>query len=650
VSLRRVRIALAGNPNAGKTSLFNLLTGASQKVGNWPGVTVERISGNFSCGEFDVEAVDLPGIYSLTTSSLDEHISRDYLFDESPDLIVNVVDATCLERHLYLTAQIAEMHIPMLIVLNMTDKAKADGIIVSPEVLSGVFGCPVVESVANRGDMRDPIVGALCAALAKPRPPSVKVAQRLNEILSHDEHLDAAKARYALVASICKKAIVRSAVTRKNITDTLDKIVLHNLVGPLIFALTMYLMFWFTIDLGGCFIDFFDISFGAVFVDGTRALCDLFHAPALFTSFFSDGIGGGIRTVSTFVPPIFFMFFALAFLEDSGYMARAAFIADRFMRKVGLPGKAFVPMIVGFGCNVPAILSARTLEDPKDRLVTILINPFMSCGARMPVYALFTAVFFPKNGGLVVASLYVTGVVLALATAFLLKKWVFRQEASPFILEIPPYQFPSAQSILLHAWLRLQGFIVKAGKAILTVVVLFTMLGGLGSSQESFVGKAGKALVPIFSPMGMTPDNWPAAVGLVSGLFAKEAVIGTLDSVYSQIDGHLQHNSPVRSIPQKLSDAFQSVSVNFSQISLPFDFFKKNTESVETAFQESLKKRFTSNAAVYAYLLFVLLYTPCVAAMAAMYKEIGLGWTLFSVVYQAAVAWGVATVFYQLFG
>jgi ferrous iron transport protein B len=537
----------------------------------------------------------------------------------------------------------------MLVVLNMSDKARAENIIVSTEELSSLLGCQVIAAVANRAEMRDPILAAISDALRRHRPPSAEVAKRMTSILSHDEHLDVAKARYELVASICRKAIDRSAAIRKNITDVLDKIVLDNLGGPVLFMLTMCAMFWFTIDFGGAFIDFFDIAFGAIFVDGTRMIGEALRLPAWITAFFADGIGGGIQTVSTFVPPIFCMFLALAFLEDSGYMARAAFIADRFMRKIGLPGKAFVPMIVGFGCNVPAILSARTLEDPKDRMVTVLINPFMSCGARMPVYALFTAVFFPVNGGLIVASLYAVGVMMALTTALALKKWVFRHEASPFILELPTYHIPSLRSVLIHAWLRLQGFVIKAGKAILAVVVLFTLLGGAGSSQDSFVGKVGKAMVPVFAPMGVTQENWPAAVGLVSGLFAKEAVVGTLDAMYSQIDGHMGEEEQERTIPQKLADACVAVRTNLAAVKLPFDLRASEAESIETEFQESLKRRFPNTAAVYAYLLFVLLYTPCIAAMAAMYKEIGLRWTIFAVIYQAMIAWLTATVFYRIF-
>ena len=390
----------------------------------------------------------------------------------------------------------------------------------------------------------------------------------------------------------------------------------------------------------------------------------------------AGGIGGGIQTVATFIPPIFFIFFCLAILEDSGYMARAAFVMDRLMRAIGLPGKSFIPMLVGFGCNVPAIMATRTLESQKDRTMTIMMNPFMSCGARMPVYALFAAAFFPGAGGMVVLSLYLVGIFLAIMTGVLLNKTVLKGEPSTFIMELPPYHIPSIRGILIHTWERLKTFMLRAGKVIILVVIVLSFLNSIGSdgsfgnedSKNSVLSKIGKAIVPIFHPMGMRDDNWPAAVGIFTGIFAKEAVIGTLDSLYSQIDAvdpgeGGEEEEDGFDFWSGIGDSFASIPPALSELTLPFsvsgllgaeveeyDNLDDAAEGleIEVSTTTALMKRFDGKIGAYAYLLMILLYMPCVAAIAAVYRELNWQWTLFSALYLSALAWLISTLFYQV--
>lgn len=719
---KKFEIGVVGNPNCGKTTIFNALTGAHQHVGNWPGVTVEHIVGDYEFENKEFKLVDLPGIYSLSTSSLDEEIAKEYILKQQPDLIVNIIDASNLERNLYLTIQLIEMRVPLLLVLNMMDKVRQKEIKLNVEKLSVLLGCPIVCTIANKKDREDKLCKAILNAAEEKRVSSANVyfsdelekaiknimpfaslderhesARRWTAIelleasisksflsgdadenllekertsvekkLKRDIDIAIADSRYGFIKSVCKRVIDRSNIVRKTVTDIVDKFVLNRFLGIPIFVLAMYFTFWITINVGGCFIDFFDILFGAVFVDGFRGLLQSVGTPDVLITFLADGVGAGIQTIATFIPPIFFMFLCLSILEDSGYMARAAFVMDRLMRFIGLPGKAFVPMLVGFGCNVPAIMATRTLEEENDRIVSVVMNPFMSCGARMPVYALFVAAFFPRQGGAIVFSLYAIGVIAAVVTALLLRRTVFKGKTSAFIMELPPYHLPVLRNLFIHAWMRLKAFIFKAGKAILAAVVVLGFLNSWGidgsfgkaDSAESVLSHVGKKTVPVFRPLGVTDENWPAAVGLFTGIFAKEAVIGTLDTLYSQIDSlDRQHEDAQFDFLAVAREAFLSIIDNLSQLSMPFTLEGLIGADIEGAVEDleveerlygSMTKRFDGRIGAYAYLLFVLLYMPCVAAIAAIYKEIGLKWTIFSCAYQTFVAWSVATVFYQL--
>lgn len=594
-------VAIIGNPNCGKTTLFNVLTGAKQSVGNWPGVTVEKKTGGFNIDKREITLVDLPGIYSLQPSSSvseDERVARDYVASSEAQAIINIVDASNLERNLYLTAQLLELQIPMVVVVNMLDVAKTHGLEINLEKLQDELGCPVVGIVASRkkgieelkqaldkqlsepeaaanpivfsADIENAItkIGAILAKQAIPRSrwvaeqlvegdaeilkvfPGISIDEAepiLQEIdAKYDGDVDMAMAdvRYQFVSKVSQQSIVRTGQAGQTLTDKIDKIVLNRWLGIPIFLGVMYLMFIFAINIGSAFIDFFDILFGAIFIDGFGELLTYLGTPEWLKTILADGIGGGIQCVSTFVPVIACMFFALSFLEDSGYMARAAFVMDRFMRALGLPGKSFVPLIVGFGCGVPAIMASRTMEKKSDRITTVLMAPFMSCGARLPVYVLFATAFWPMNGQNLVFALYLIGIAVAVATGFMLKRTALKGESGAFLMEIPPYHLPTLRNLLLSTWDRLQGFVVRAGKVIVVLVAVLCFLNSLGTdgtfgnedSDKSVLSQIGKTIVPVFKPMGIQEENWPAAVGVFTGILAKEAVVGTLDSLYSSMD------------------------------------------------------------------------------------------------------------------
>ena len=728
MSARSYAIGLMGNPNCGKTTLFNALTGARQQVGNWPGVTVERRAGEYRHGDDRFEVVDLPGTYSLDVVdreiSLDEKIARDYVHANQADLIVNIVDAANLERNLYLTIQLAEMRVPLLVVLNMVDVAEARGMRVDADALSRQLGCPVLPVVAAQGKGIAELKTALARAVTDPPRASVLVeyeaaldhavaglARQLQEVakaagvaprwlavrllegddlarqaagpelaleaakraeaLGNDLDIQVADARYGLSNHIARQVVKVTGRVGRDLTDRIDRVVLSRALGIPIFLLMMYLMFLFTINVGGAFIDFFDQAAGVVFVDGFGEVLVGIGAPQWVHLILAKGIGGGLQTVATFIPVIGFLYLFLSVLEDSGYMARAAFVMDRFMRFVGLPGKSFVPLIVGFGCNVPAIMATRTLEQRRDRLLTIAMAPFMSCGARLPVYVLFAAAFFPQGAQNVVFGLYLLGIAVAMATGLALKHSILRGEATPFIMELPPYHLPTAKGILIHTWARLKGFIYRAGRVIVPMVLVLNFLnavatdGSIGNenSERSLLAQIGSAIAPAFSPMGLTQENWPATVGIFTGILAKEAVVGTLDATYTALatqDAGAQQQEAQFDLAAAFLDAFATIPANLADALgawadplglASLDVSDQATvaaeQGVSTGTFGAMAARFDGAAGAFAYLLFILLYTPCTAALAAIYQESGSRWMLFVAFWTLALAYGLATLYYQ---
>jgi len=728
--MSRFVIGVVGNPNCGKTTLFNVLTGTKQRVGNWPGVTVDRKVGHFQYEHHQIELVDLPGIYSLDvipqTSSVDEQIAQDYILSGAADLIVNIVDATNLERNLYLTTELLEMQVPLVVAINMMDRAQQRQIKVDLVALSQQLGVPVIPVTAAQNQGIDALQHAMIQAAQAHTVPSIRVTyppaieaaieqllpevrQQLspqrqahahwitlklleNDGLAHQlvqptlrsqvtaiqksietelqEELDTIVAdnRYAFIFSVVEKTVHKSQQFSRTVSDKIDTIVLHRFGGPLIFLGVIYLMFMFTINMGNAFVDFFDILMGSLLVEGLGALLTQLHTPAWLTLLLADGIGGGIQTVATFIPIIGFLYLFLSFLEDSGYMARAAFIMDRFMRRIGLPGKSFVPLIVGFGCNVPAVMSTRILENPRDRMLTILMNPFISCGARLPVYALFAAAFFPIGGQNVVFGLYLIGIAVAILTGLIMKKTLLKGEVAHFFIELPAYHWPTWRNMGLQTWERLKRFIFGAGKIIVPMVVVLTFLNAWGTdgsydnenSRDSVLSELSQTVTPVFEPMGINEDNWPAIVGILTGILAKEVVIGSLDALYSQL-AMPKAVEPPFDFWSSIYQAFSSIPLNLAQLSHQWldplginigDIsnleMAASAQAVDEGTFGAMVERFDGRIGAFAYLLFILLYTPCSATIAAIYRETTLKWTLFVTAWTTGIAYLVATVFYQL--
>jgi ferrous iron transport protein B len=656
-------VALIGNPNSGKTTLFNDLTGAHQKVGNWPGVTVEKKTGVSHLNGWTVQVVDLPGIYSLEQEYLgiDEKIARDYLDGAEIDVIVNIVDAHNLQRNLVLTQQILEGDVPVIVALNMMDVAAEHGMQVDPDELSNRLGVPVVPVVASRGDGIDSLRQSLTAVLDD----GVK-HQPTEALPEADTTSDRLVQRYH-AASVLTDGVVQITRVEHTLTERIDNWVLNRWLGIPCFLLMMYLMFTFAINLGAVFIDFFDILFAAVLVDATRYLLAMAGMPEWIIVLLSDGLGGGIQLVATFIPVIGFLFLCLSILEDSGYMSRAAFVVDRLMSKMGLPGSAFVPLIVGFGCNVPSIMAARSLGRESDRLLTIAMAPFMSCGARLTVYALFAAAFFPTNGQNVVFFLYLLGIAMAVLTGFLFRKQIFSTEITPSLQEMPVYHVPVLRNILLTTWFRLRSFVFRAGKTIVTVVIVLSFLnsvsldGSFGNedSEGSALSTIGKQITPIFAPIGVQEDNWAATVGLFTGLFAKEAVVGTLDALYSGPQEVASRHA--LDIWGAAVDAVVSIKDNAADLANTLvdplgisvgDVTDKQaaaeSQGVQTNTLSNMASLFGTQFAAFCYLVFVLLYAPCVAVLGAIAKEAGWRWMVLVFTWSTGLAYITASVLYQV--
>ncbi|ASP39304.1 ferrous iron transport protein B [Bacterioplanes sanyensis] len=699
-------IGLIGNPNCGKSTVFNALTGAKQVVGNWPGVTVERKSGHSRCGQHNCTIVDLPGTYALDESDsdtpADEQIARRFLIAKEADVVVNIIDGNHLQRHLYLTSQLLDMGINVICAVNMLDVAARHGKRIDCDALADALGVPVVPIVAATGDGIDALKQSIGQQLANPtscqplnlddesleawlqqaqhgdierfaalqwlaQPPTAPTGQPLPPLPDAVAvHADTDVATY--IAGLRYQAINRivthvehQASEKISLTERIDRWVLHRWLGIPIFLLVMYLMFTFAINIGGAFIDFFDIAAATIFVDGTRALLDSMSTPAWLSTLVADGLGGGIQLVATFIPVIAGLYLVLSVVEDSGYMARAAFVMDRLMRAVGLPGKSFVPLIVGFGCNVPAVMAARTLDTHKDRLLTIAMAPFMSCGARLSVYAMFAAVFFHQLGASVVFALYLLGISMAIVTGIALKNTLFRSDLTPFVMELPAYHMPTVRGVLWKTWQKLQAFCTRAGKTILLVVTLLSFINSIGTDgsfgnqnrQDSALSAMAQWLTPAFSPMGIADDNWQATVGIVTGLFAKEAVVGTLDALYSPATSEDHRFDIVAGLQEAASTVPENLLAAIDGWLDPLGLSvvgadQQQEQGVQASTFNRMATAFGSPAAAFAYLAFVLLYTPCVATLGAMVREAGPRWMLFVAAWSTGLAYCVAVICYQL--
>lgn len=575
-----INAALIGNPNTGKTSVFNALTGSKQYVGNWPGVTIDKKYGFMNK---DIKIVDLPGIYAMDTYSNEEKIARAYLENEDVDVIINVVDSTNLERNLYLTTQLMQFNKPIVILLNMIDIAKKRGLDIDYSKLEKEFGVTILPISAKTKEGLDNIE---------------EIIKKSKEITpNYTMSFKTEKEAYSYI----DKAISKSSKGKGNskyIGEKIDKLVLNPILAYPIFLLALFLIFKFTFSwFGQPLADGLDAFVADTFTPFVEGLLE--NSSIWFSSLILDGVVAGVGGVIVFFPIVFALFLGISFLEDSGYMSRVAFLMDRIMRKIGLSGKAFIPIIMGFGCSAPAIMATRTLESEKDRKMTALIAPLVSCGARLPVYALFASIFFSTNQELVVMGIYLLGIVIAILVGLLFKNTLFKKDEQPFILELPEYKLPSLKSIILNAWDKSKGFIVRAGTLIFAVSIVvwfltyFNMSGYTDEISTSFFAKLGGIVAPIFKPLGF--GTWEAGVSILTGLAAKEVIIGTMEIVYGDL-----------------------------ALILPTVF--------------------TSITAL-TFLVFVSLYTPCFAVIGVMRKEYGNKMMTISIVYQFVLAWVGAYLF-----
>lgn len=732
--MKPIVVALLGNPNCGKTTLFNTLTGGHQRVGNWPGVTVDKKRGSCRTAKVPLEFVDLPGCVDLPDNvfknifkvdsielddlPIDELITHEYLATHDASVIVNVVDATQLERHLYLTLQLLECslestisskepvrlkrntpirrNIPIIIALNMMDAAKKLGIELDVQALSKILGCPVIPIVATQRETTQglktaileqvqheqfklPVANLDCKVSAIIENNEVSENSEVNEKnevnkknevnensaisdnsavsekmeLNEYNEVRCAQERYQKIQEIIK-AVIKETKKDKNrklifsslATENMDRIILHRYLGIPIFLALMYLVFVFTIQVGGSLQDIFDEVLETVCITWMHKGFNALNAPEWLITIMTNGIGVGLMTTLSFIPIIASMFFCLSILESSGYMARAAFVMDKTMQWLGLGGKSFVPMILGFGCNVPAILGTRTLDNYRERILTIMMSPFMSCGARLAIFALFVSAFFKDSGHNIIFALYLIGILLALLTGLALRSVIIGGHKASLIMELPPYRTPSLKRICQTTWFRLKRFLLKAGVIIVPLCVLFSFLSGFKTeAQEPWLTYIGRAATPLFEPMGVEKDNWPATVGLMTGILAKEVVVGTLESLY--INNNINNSTAIPSSSTSSKSDMQATVNQSSAIQSSTSDTSGTLDTSDSTILPILAERFGGTANAFAYLLFVLLYFPCVSVLAAIARELNMRWALFSAVWTTGIAYSVAVLFYQ---
>ncbi|ADL69775.1 ferrous iron transport protein B [Thermoanaerobacterium thermosaccharolyticum DSM 571] len=586
-----ITAALIGNPNVGKTTLFNLLTGSNQHVGNWPGVTVEKKEGFVS---ENVKLVDLPGIYAMDTYSNEEKISKAFLESGDVDLILNIVDASNLQRNLYLTMQLKEFNKPIVLILNMVDVAESKGVKIDYDKLSKLLNVLVVPIIAAKGKGVDKLEELLAKG---------DFLETYNDNNSHYHnilHFKSEAETYKYIEEILSQCLTYTSENTTTISEKLDKIFINKFLAYPIFLAIVYFIFQFTFSwVGQPLADLLDSGVNDWLVPHIQMV--LSGTSNWFKSFIVDGIIGGVGSVIVFLPVILTLFLCISFLEDSGYMARVAFLMDKIIRKMGLSGKAFIPLIIGFGCSVPGVMSTRTLESEKDRKMTALLVPLMSCNARLPVYLIIAGALFKGHESIVVASLYALGIIVAFLVGILFKNTIFKKDDEPFIIELPEYKLPEVKSLAIHTWEKGKGFLRKAGTIIFSVSIIVWVLSnfnfsGMTEINSSFIAAIGKFISPIFIPLGFA--SWQNTVALLTGIMAKEVVVGTMGVIYGG----------------NLTKVLPTVFTPLSAIS---------------------------------FLVFVLLYTPCISLIATMKKEYGGKMAIFSVIYQLVLAWIVSFIVFN---
>jgi ferrous iron transport protein B len=675
--------ALVGFANSGKSTLFNLLLSDSesnkkqskQNVGNWSGVTVAAKKTKITLNKQAAYLSDLPGLSSLerhAEQGKDLTISQSFLQDNDIDFLVNVVDVNQLSRQLYLTSQLLELGVPMIVVLNKIDRQK--NLEIDTSQLSAELGCPVVAISAQRDDALIKVqqaLGQMTDVLSDVHQKIIESSQAEQQN-KPESSVKVMQARYDYISDMLARvssveatnaAFSNPTCSNKPFSEKIDSFVLHPITGIPVFLGMMYLLFMFAINVGSAFIDFFDILSGTLFVDYPLHILAPLDLPQWILTIV-EGLGSGMQTVATFIPIIACLFIGLSLLESSGYLARAAFVVDSLMQKIGLPGKAFVPLIVGFGCTVPAVMSARILDSERERITTVMMAPFMSCGARLPVYALFAAAFFPDNGQNLVFLLYLVGIAAAIFTGFLLKKTVLSGTTSLNIMELPPYEMPKITALSQRVWQRTSSFVTGAGKTIVIVVCLLNFFNSIGidgkfgsqDSENSVLSQGAKVVMPLLAPMGVQEDNWQAGVGIITGIFAKEVLVATFNNLYSP---HASEGGDDPSLVQSWQEATDSIKENLFGIA-PDDplgisvgevsdlNLAAEEQGVELTTYQRMQLAFVSQLGAFSYLLFILLYTPCVAAMGAIKNEVGSRWAGFAGVWSFVFAYLVSTLCYQI--
>jgi ferrous iron transport protein B len=620
-------IALTGNPNTVKSTIFNELTGARQKIGNWPGVTVDKKVGYINYQGRAISVVDLPGTYSINARSPEEQIVSDYLNGERPDIVVDIVDASNIERNLFLTVQIMEMGIPVLINLNMMDEAERCGITISRKKLEEAFGMPVTETVGRNAKSTKKLLDVFTSTVMSDYHPSELIRQHIAKVKEIQQSSRSAEkieeavieARYALIDNILASSMIKANVGA-TVSEKLDRVLANGVFALPILLLILYLMFQIAFTwVGQPLADAVGDWISGDFTDWANEAMTSAGVADWMQSLISDGILAGVGNVINFVPLIFVLFFMLSFLDGTGYMARVAFVMDPIMRRVGLTGKGIMPLMMGFGCGVPAIMGARALDSEKDRMTSILITPFLTCSAKLPIMALFAAMFFPDNAANVVFAMYIVGVVVAIIMAKFLGMTAFKDKGSTFLLELPPYRIPDMKTVLLETWDKGKGYLVKAGTIIFAMSCLiwflssYNMAGPTDEMSESFLASIGGAMSYLFTFHGFA--TWESGAAVVTGIMAKESVVSTMGILYN-----------VGDISTEAEDAAVTA----------------------TQFAGTMGSAFTAASAL-AFMVFSQLYTPCMTALGTIKKETQKWkWMGFAAVYTFATAWVVSLVVYWL--
>lgn len=621
-------VALTGNPNTGKSTIFNELTGARQKIGNWPGVTVDKKVGYVRHNDKDIMIVDLPGTYSVNARSPEERIVIDYLMENHTDLVVDVVDSSNIERNLFLTLQLLEKGIPLIIDLNMQDEAKKRGIKIDVKKLENFLGYPVLLTVARDGSSLKNMLNVFTSISMEGYGPTEKLQAHIAKVKEIESTVTDEKARqeqlielrYAFIDEILRASVTFSHVGATT-SEKIDHVLANGILAIPAFLLIMYAVFQITFEwIGQPIADFVDELVNDQFLGwASETLADAGVADWM-QSLVCDGIIGGVGSVITFVPLIFILFFCLSFLDGTGYMARVAFIMDPIMRRCGLTGKGVMPLMMGFGCGVPSIMGARALDTEKDRMLSIMAAPFLTCGAKLPIMALFAAMFFPDDAANVVFAMYVVGVVMAIVSTKLLSHTTFKDDNSTFLLELPPYRMPDMKTVLLETWDKGKGYLVKAGTIIFLGCVILWFLSAFNSEgmvedlNDSFLASIGSVIGSLFVFQGF--GNWEAGAAVLSGVLAKESVVSTIGILYGMPD-----------ISAEAEDA---------------------VETAEAMLGTGMGSAFTPLSAI-AFMVFSQLYTPCVTALGTIKKEAGgFKWMVFAAVYMFVLAWVVSLLVYQI--